>query len=99
MSHHPAPLLIRHLLELVQEQKIVFSDAQIEEDQPIMLRTPMGWRPSGYEGSTSAEDIKAFLDAFDPSAVNRMDDDQTLEETPRSTGCGCDARPTASTPA
>jgi twitching motility protein PilT len=81
MSHSPAPLLVRHLIELALDQRVVFSDAQIEEDQPIMLRTPMGWKPSGYQGSTSAEDIKAFLDAFDKGAMNRMDDDQSMEET------------------
>ena len=59
MSHSPAPLLVRHLIELALDQRVVFSDAQI----------------------TSAEDIKAFLDAFDKGAMNRMDDDQSMEET------------------
>lgn len=81
MSHQPVPLLIRHLLELAQDPNLVFSDAQIEEDQPLMLRTPMGWRPSGYQGKTTADDIKAFLNAFDPSSKIRLDSDQAFEET------------------
>ena len=81
MSHQPAPLLIRHILELAQNKDIVFSDVQLEEGQQPMLRTPMGWRSSGYEGSTDADEILAFLDAFDPGAKSRLDDQQGMEET------------------
>jgi len=62
--------IIAEIVELLNA-KIPFSDILIEEDAPVMARTPVGWEVMGVMEIPSREDIAYLFESIDPNwAVN-----------------------------
>jgi twitching motility protein PilT len=74
MSHEFS--LVRDLLEelvsLVNSDQ-VFSDIHLEQDMPVMIKTPRGWRQAGAEPVT-LEDMVPVLGAIDEDWRDRIAD-------------------------
>jgi len=62
--------LTREILDLVDLRQ-TFTDIHIEQDRPIMIKTPRGWVETG-DGPVLFEEMLPMLDAIDPDWQTRL---------------------------
>ena len=64
--------LLDELVTLVNSDQ-TFSDIHLEQDMPVMIKTPRGWRQAGAEPVT-LEDMAPVLGAIDEAWRDRIAD-------------------------
>ncbi|NEX63360.1 type IV pilus twitching motility protein PilT [Noviherbaspirillum galbum] len=66
----------QHILDLVAKE-IVFTDLRIEERKPVMIRTPVGWKPTDYV--PEHEDVTMLLNAMQKDWKARLAADSHVD--------------------